>query len=47
MGDSWCKVCGDTARFYRMRAQTEMVELCAAIEARKAAPARPAEKDAA
>jgi hypothetical protein len=46
------KMCGDTARFYRIRAQrnrrrARIRELRAEIEARKAAFARPAEKPAA
>lgn len=46
------KMCGDTARFYRIRAQrnrrrARVRELRAEIEARKAAAVRPAEKPAA
>ena len=45
------KVCGDTARFYRMRAQNNrkrarMRERSANLEVQKAASARPAERDA-
>lgn len=43
------KMCGDTARFYRIRAQrnrrrARVRELRAEIDARKAASARPVEK---